>query len=139
MAQASASIRLPALPDEDWHLIGRFGSLPDWLPFISRSELREGGRVRHLATADGAAIIERLLTFNEAERSYSYAILQSPFPVTNYVSTLRVRDSDGGSCIEWSGQLTPNGVSDTEATLLFQGIYEDGLNALAADFSTRKQ
>jgi hypothetical protein len=43
-----------------------------------------------------------------------------------------------GSRVEWSGQFTPNGVSDAEATPLFEGIYEDGLKALAADFSTRK-
>jgi hypothetical protein len=30
-------------------------------------------------------------------------------------------------------------VSDAEATRLFQGIYEDGLKALAAAFSARKQ
>jgi polyketide cyclase/dehydrase/lipid transport protein len=141
LAQASASIRLPAPPAEVWRLIGGFGSLPDWLPFIPKSELGEGGRVRHLATADGAAIVERLVSFNDAERSYSYAILQSPFPVTDYVSTLSVKEADGskGSRVEWSGEFTANGVSDAEATRLFQAIYEDGLKALAAAFSTRKQ
>jgi hypothetical protein len=41
MAQVSVSIGVPALPDEVWHLIGGFGSLPDWLRFIPKSELSE--------------------------------------------------------------------------------------------------
>lgn len=42
-----------------------------------------------------------------------------------------------GPCmsLEWSGRFTPNGVSDQEASKLFQGIYEDGLKALAAGFA----
>ena len=39
MAQASAAIAIPAPPDQVWQLIGGFGSLPDWLPNIARSEL----------------------------------------------------------------------------------------------------
>jgi ribosome-associated toxin RatA of RatAB toxin-antitoxin module len=39
MAQASATIDIPASPDEVWQLIGGFGSLPDWLPYIPKSEL----------------------------------------------------------------------------------------------------
>ena len=60
MAQASAVIDLPASPNEVWQLIGGFNSLPDWLPYILKSELSEGGRVRHLATTTGDTIIERL-------------------------------------------------------------------------------
>ncbi len=46
MAQAAASVDLPVPADRVWALIGGFGSLPDWLPYIPRSELSEGGRVR---------------------------------------------------------------------------------------------
>jgi len=74
-------------------------------------------------------------------RSYSYSIVQAPFPVTGYLSTLRVQETDGGkgSRVEWSGQFTPDGVSDEEASRLFQGIYEDGLKALAAGFAPKKK
>ena len=57
MAQASASITLPATPDRVWQLIGGFDSLPDWLPYIPSSELSEGGRVRSLLNPDGDAIV----------------------------------------------------------------------------------
>jgi hypothetical protein len=141
MAQASASIEIPASPDEVWQLIGGFDSLPDWLPYIPKSELSEGGRVRRLANPSGETIVERLEAFDNTARSYSYSILRAPFPVTNYLSTLRVQETDGGktSRVEWSGQFTPNGVSDQEASRLFQGIFEDGLRALAARFTSKKK
>src|SRR5262249_33771511 len=108
---------------------------------IARSELSEGGRVRRLADAGGDTVIERLVAFDHAARSYSYSILQAPFPVTDYMSTLRVRETDGGtrSRGEWSGRFTPRGVSDQEACQLFQRIYKDGLKALAARFAPKKK
>ena len=64
MAQASASIDIPVSPDRIWQLIGGFGSLPDWLPYITKRELSEGGRVRHLANPNGESIVEQLERFD---------------------------------------------------------------------------
>jgi hypothetical protein len=58
VAQAASSIDVSASPNEVWELIGGFGSFPDWLPYILKSELSEGGRVRYLATPTGDTIIE---------------------------------------------------------------------------------
>ena len=132
MATASASLTVPASADRVWNLIGGFDSLPDWLPYIPTSTLSEGGRVRHLANPDGDVIVERLEAFDQAGRSYTYSILQAPFPVTGYRSTLRVVELDHGARIDWSGAFTPVGVSDEAASALFEGIYRDGLGALQA-------
>jgi hypothetical protein len=138
MATAAASVDIPAPASEVWQLIGGYGSLPDWLPYIPMSELHEGGRVRHLANPDGGVIVERLMAFDEAGRSYSYHILQSPFPQTDYLSTLRVRETgERKSRVEWSGEFKPVGVSDAEISKLFQGIYEDGLAALKKRYADR--
>lgn len=131
MATAYASLQTRHSPDHVWALIGGFDSLPDWLPFIPESLSSEGGRVRSLKDPDGNSIVERLMAFDEQARSYSYAILTSPFPVTGYLSTLRVKADGQGSLIEWFGEFTPVGVSDEEAQALFKGIYEGGLEALA--------
>ena len=90
--------------------------------------------MRRLADLDGATIVERLVAFDQPGRRYTYAIQQAPFPVTNYLSTLCVRETDTGtgSRVEWSGRFTPTGVSTAQAAKLFRGIYEDGLKALAA-------
>ena len=131
MANAQAILNTPHSPEQVWALIGGFDSLPDWLPFIPESLSSEGGRVRSLKDPDGNSIVERLMAFDEQQRSYSYTILTSPFPVTGYLSTLRVKADGQGSRVEWFGEFTPVGVSDEQATALFTGIYEGGLQALA--------
>lgn len=130
MATAQAFIDTPVDADRVWQLIGGFDALPDWLPFIPESALSQGGRVRTLKSVDGDTIIERLLDFNEARRSYSYTILSGPAPVRDYQSTLQVVAQGSGSRVQWSGSFVPQGISDAEATALFAGIYEAGLAAL---------
>lgn len=136
MAQAHTSIELPVSADQVWQLIGGFGALSDWLSYIPDSELSEGGRIRSLRNPAGAAIVERLMAFDEADRSYTYAILEAPFPVVGYRSTLRVHENGPNAAkVEWFGTFTPSGAMDEEVSRLFQGIYEDGLSELAKRFS----
>ncbi|MGW1007044.1 SRPBCC family protein [Streptomyces sp. NPDC002520] len=133
MASTSVSRIVPASPDKVWSLIGGFDALPDWLPYIPESTLLEGGRVRRLENPNGEVIIERLVDFNEAEHHYSYAILQAPFPVNGYVSTIRVHTVPGRDDIaevQWSGRFNPDNATDDEVVDLFAGIYRDGLDAL---------
>ena len=134
MATASAFIDIPASADQVWQLIGGFNSLPDWLPFIPKSELSEGGRVRSLQTADGAVVIERLQAFDNAAQTYSYSILQAPFPATDYLSTIKVQAQGEGARVTWSGRFEPVGVSNEEVEALFNGIYSGGLQALRANY-----
>jgi hypothetical protein len=135
MAKASATVRIPVSADKIWQLAGGFLSLPDWLPLIAKSVPDEGGRIRHLTTQDGAQISERLETYDNQARTYSYSITQGPFPVTGYLATLKVNaDGDDASVVQWSGVFTPNGITVTEAETLFQGIYDGGLEALKGNF-----
>src|ERR1041384_5703372 len=132
MASTSTYIDVPHTAEHVWQLIGGFGPLPHWLPLIPRSAPREGGRVRTLTNAEGEVIVERLIAFDEEARSYTYAILKAPFPVTGYLSTLTVRDLPGAGTarVEWSGTFTPAGATEEEAVALFHGIYAEGLAAL---------
>ncbi len=140
MASAKATIDLNVSPDEVWQLIGGFGALPDWLPYIPKSKVTDGGRVRHLDNPDGQTIIERLEKYDFTARTYSYSILQAPFPVTGYLATISVTPTNGGkgSHVEWSGTFTPKGINDEEAHNLFQGIFSDGLKALASRYANKK-
>ncbi|MET9293361.1 SRPBCC family protein [Streptomyces sp. NPDC003077] len=133
MASTSVSRIVPASPEKVWSLIGGFDALPDWLPYIPQSTALEGGRVRRLTNPEGEVIIERLVDFNETERHYSYAILQAPFPVNGYVSTIRVHTVPGRDDVaevQWSGRFNPEGATEQEVVDLFTGIYADGLDAL---------
>lgn len=137
MAKTSASLEIPASAERVWQLVGGFGSLPDWLPLVSENSLSEGGRVRTLKTARGETIVERLLSFDEAERRYSYAIVQGPFPVRDYRASLQVRSLPGNhACVvDWSGSFVPEGIGEEEAIRLLQDIFFGGLDALRKSFS----
>lgn len=137
MATTTVSIEIPASVDQVWQLMGGFDSLPDWLPFIPKSMVSEGGRVRTLTTSDGGTVIERLEAFDNRQRSYSYSIIQAPFPVVDYPSTIAVVATADSNItrVEWSGSFTPVNVSDADAEALFSGIYRDGLQALKNNFS----
>ncbi|HBR5667278.1 TPA: SRPBCC family protein [Klebsiella pneumoniae] len=137
MATTTVSIEIPASVDQAWQLMGGFDSLPDWLPFIPKSMVSEGGRVRTLTTSDGGTVIERLEAFDNRQRSYSYSIIQAPFPVVDYLSTIAVVATADSNItrVEWSGSFTPVNVSDADAEALFSGIYRDGLQALKNNFS----
>ncbi|MFB7671277.1 SRPBCC family protein [Kitasatospora purpeofusca] len=133
MASTSVSRIVPAAPEKAWALIGGFDALPDWLPYIPESTTLEGGRVRRLRNPESGVIVERLVAFDEAERHYSYAILEAPFPVNGYVSTIRVHAVPGREDlaeVQWSGRFNPDGATEDEVVELFTGIYRDGLEAL---------
>ncbi|WP_142913085.1 SRPBCC family protein, partial [Klebsiella pneumoniae] len=82
-------------------------------------------------------VIERLEAFDNRQRSYSYSIIQAPFPVVDYLSTIAVVATADSNItrVEWSGSFTPVNVSDADAEALFSGIYRDGLQALKNNFS----
>ncbi|WP_339532335.1 SRPBCC family protein [Pseudomonas mucidolens] len=136
MATASSVIEIPVSAEQVWQLVGGFNSLPDWLPLIAKSEPAEGGRVRHLQTADGGVIVERLQTFDNVARTYSYTIEVSPFPVSAYLATLQVEAlTESSAKVTWSGVFTPqNGVTDETVEALFAGVYSGGLEALRGNF-----
>jgi hypothetical protein len=135
----TSSADLAVDPDTVWKLIGGFGSLLEWTSDFVSCELGAGGRTRRLTTTTRDVIVEQLLAFDDAARSYSYGVLESPFPVDAPWATLHVLPHpDGpGTHVEWTGQFTANGVSDAEATQLVQKIYDDGLAALIAHFATK--
>lgn len=136
MSQTRATVEIPASADDVWKLLGGFNTLPDWLPFIIESVAGEGGRLRHLTTADGALIIERLQSFDNAGRTYSYSIEQGPFPVTDYLATVKVSEVPGkqAALVEWGGQFVAAGVTEAEAIAIFDGVYQGGLKELSKHF-----
>ena len=133
---ASAVIEIPVSADKVWELVGGFDDLPKWLPLIAKSAPSEGGRLRHLETADGSVVVERLQTFDNVGRTYSYTIEESPFPVSAYLATLLVEAlTESSAKVTWSGVFTPvAGVTDEAVEELFAGVYKGGVEALRANF-----
>jgi hypothetical protein len=128
----SESVDVAASPADVWAAVGDWCSIKDWHPVIADCEAyEEGGKtMRKLTTGDGGVLIEELNEKDEAEMFFSYSIIESPLPIADYVSTMRVGENGDGATISWSSSYSANGVTDDEALELMTGIYRAGLDEL---------
>jgi hypothetical protein len=135
MARVHEPITIAASAPRVWDVIGDFNALPKWHPAFARSEEERQGdhTIRRLVLTNGATLVERLEEKNDAERYYSYTILEGPVPVRNYRSTIHVRPAAdaASSTIEWYGTFeAADGVPETDAERLIRDIYRAGLDNL---------
>lgn len=133
MAKISMSTQLGVSADEAWKMIGGFNALPDWHPAVEASELTEEGQTRTLSLVGGGQIVEKLEKVDDAARTYTYSIVNSPLPVANYTATITVRDGDDGCVVDWSGEFDALGGTN-EASDVVSGIYQAGLDNLKKMF-----
>jgi len=132
-------VELSAAPDKAWDTIKDFKGWQAWHPafagtVITRGEGNSKGSVRELTTKDGAKFIEELVMRDAVSRTYQYRIIESPLPITGYVSTLEVKPGhNGGSTVVWSSHFgVKAGASDDEMKKTIAGVYRAGLDNLAA-------
>ncbi|MQM02844.1 hypothetical protein Taro_035612 [Colocasia esculenta] len=126
--EGSAQAKLPAATaDEAWSLLEDFSGIHRLLPGIKTCTLVDGangvpGCTRHcvgppVPSENGGEptvywATERLLSFDAAERSYSYEVTDSNMGFRRYVATLRAKPEGGvgagGGCrLEWSFAADP--------------------------------
>jgi len=135
------TIEIKAAPAKVWAATKDFDSLNKWHPGFAKDELVKGknnvrGAVRQLTIKDGPSFTEELLAFNEKAHSYTYRIVESPLPITDYKSTFVVKAGKGGmTTVTWTGSFKRKNVSDTPpeaesdagVTKLIEGVYDGGL------------
>lgn len=138
LVSVSEKVDLGSSPSKTWDTIRDFMGWQTWHPAFASTDLVKGdgntkGTVRLLTTKDGAKFTEELVSHNAMSRSYQYRIIDSPAPVSGYVSTLEVKENKGGSTVVWSSTFTVKpGTTDDEAKKAIAGIYRLGLDHLAA-------
>jgi hypothetical protein len=135
MAYVAASVDILADPDSVWALIGPFGAISEWLPGFGKAELDDGGRVRRLFADDGSIFVERMVSFDDAGRSCTYTIVESPLGVADHRATLTVQSLGEGSSarVDWTAAFSPT-VADQDVAAIMQGFFDNGLAALARKF-----
>lgn len=127
----SADIAAP--PAKVWQTIGDFCGIGNWHPAVEKCALsdQDGKKVRTLSLKGGGTIKEEQLSRDDKVMSYTYTILESPLPVSDYKSTLSVAPEGSGSKVTWSGTFNAKGAPDSVAKDAIQGIYDSGLKALS--------
>jgi len=131
----SKQIVLDVPPSTAWALLGDFNGLNRWHPAVAASDLsgdaKSKGAKRILTLGDGAKINETQVDYNDSDMAYTYKITESPLPVSDYVSTIKVERNDKGtSTVTWSSSFNAAGVDDAKAVEIISGVYDGGLKAL---------
>jgi hypothetical protein len=141
MVKVVRSTIIPAPIEGVWEVLRDFNGHDRWHPAVATSHIERGrdsdrvGCVRRFTLQDGSELREQLLTLSDAETAYAYCLLDTPIPLFNYVSHVRlipVTDFDH-TFWHWEGRFdTPTGRSDELADMVGTNIYEAGFTAIRA-------
>ena len=143
MARVYVSSVVNAPADKVWERVRDFNGLPKWHPRIRDSRIEEAfpsdkvGCIRNFNLQNGDNIRELLLGLSDYDRFCTYAILESPMPLTDYVATLRLTPvTDGERCfVEWSAEFSCS--PEDEADLvngIGSNVFQGGFDALKRHF-----
>lgn len=114
-------IDINAKANDVWAKVSNFGDLGAWHPAVKTTEIVEGTNnkkdaVRVLTLQDGGMVKEKLESYNSAKKTYSYAILESVFPVSSYHSTITVEPTKGNMTkVVWRGHFKHKDLSNVPA------------------------
>jgi len=143
MAMVFTSSIIDAPVPAVWAIIRDFNALPAWHPAIveSRIEHRKQpdqiGCVRNFKAKDLGQIREQLLSLSDYDFSFTYSILESPMPITDYVASVRLHPvTDGNRTFgEWTARFECE--PSEEATLIAnigRDVFQVGFDALKSRF-----
>jgi mxaD protein len=142
--KVSKSIAINAPAAKVWEQAKNFGGLNTWHPAVESDKIVEGsdnkvGAVRVLTLQGGGTIREKLLSYNDARRTFKYSILEGVWPVSNDTSTFSVVPTGkNGSKVTWSGAFQrkdtgpkpADNANDKTAIDTMSGVYQSGLDNL---------
>lgn len=141
MARVYVSSVIDAPAAKVWEKVRDFNGLPRWHPRIRESRIENGepsdrvGCVRDFNLQNGDRIREKLLGLSDYDYFCTYAILESPMPLTDYIATLRLTPVTDGdrTFAEWSAEFECD-PADEEG--LIEGV---GNNVFLAGFNALKR
>lgn len=146
MVRVYVSSVIDADADAVWSRVRDFNGLPQWHPGIADSRIENDepsdrvGCIRHFHTREGGRIRERLLALSDYDYACTYAILESPMGVADYVATLKLTPvTDGGRTFaEWSAEFDCAEGRERELTeQIGRGVFQAGFDALKRQFGGR--
>jgi carbon monoxide dehydrogenase subunit G len=129
MAAGKAEVSIDRSPDEIWKVMREFGGLDAWMPGVDSCALE--GDVRTIGTM-GIEIKEQLRSRDDAARTISYSVVESPMGnLESHLATITVEPEGSGSHLTWSVEVAPD-----ELLGLFLPVYEGSVVALKQKFES---
>lgn len=146
MARVFVSSVIDAPAAKVWERVRDFNGLPRWHPRIRDSRIENGepsdriGCVRDFHLQNGDRIREKLLGLSDYDMFCTYAILESPMPLTNYVANLRLTPVTDGerTFAEWTAEFDcePEMAEDL-VNGIGTNVFQGGFDALKRHFGSR--
>ncbi len=145
MARVYISSVIGAPADRIWQTVRDFNALPDWVPAVRESRIEGGqpsdqvGCVRAFRLEDGGFLRERLLALSDYDYSVTYAILESPMGVQNYIATLKLMPvTDGGRTFaEWTAEFDCDPAAEADLVAnIGNGVFQAAFDALKVRFGS---
>lgn len=139
MAEVIVNKSINVSAQDAWNKLSSFRGIEEFSP-IERSEtVGEGaGATRTCYMPDGAAIYEVLDEVDHAAMELQYKITEGPFPVTGYVSTVKVERTGEGTCkITWGCEFDSAPEVEEEMAKLFEGFYHLIIDSLESVITNR--
>jgi hypothetical protein len=146
MVKVYTSSVIDAPADRVWATVRDFNALPQWHPAIRDSRIEGNhpsdkiGCIRNFNLRDGGNIRERLLALSDYDFTCTYAILESPMGVKDYIATLKLSPiTDGNRTFaEWTAEFDCAVERASElAALVGQGVFQGGFDALKRSLGRR--
>ena len=121
-----------------WAEVRAFDGVVNWNPGVSAALIENGsstqvGSVRRLEIVDGSVFRETLLAHSDFEHFYSYDIIDSPLPCSNYLSTHRfVEITEGDRTLGiWQGEFDCEAQDAAQLeSIVGDSIYRDAQHGL---------
>jgi hypothetical protein len=143
MARVYVSSVINAPAKKVWDRVRDFNGLPKWHPRIRDSRIEDAlpsdkvGCIRNFHLQNGDTIREQLLGLSDYDLFCTYAILESPMPLTDYVATLKLTPvTDGDRCfVEWTAEFNCDPEKEQDLVSgVGQNVFQGGLDALKRHF-----
>ena len=97
-SQWDVTLDVEAAPDAAWAVVGDPCGVTKW--YALYTSCRTEGNTRTLERADGAVVVEDLLTRDDAAMTYSYTVTAG-LPLAEHEASFRVEPRGTGSRIIW--------------------------------------
>lgn len=124
---------ISAPPEKVWERLRTFGL--EYMQGFPYTLTGSGiGAERSFNLPDGP-MIERVFAFDDEGMTLSYRLVKSPWPVTGYSASVRVRASGTGAEVSWTADFEPDGVSEEAARQVVEGTIKLNLKLIEKMFS----
>ena len=139
MPRVYVSSVIDASADRVWSIVRDFNGLPRWMPVVADSRIEGGqpsdkvGCIRSFNLKDGGNIREQLLSLSDYDYTCSYAILESPMGVSNYIAILKLMPITDGdrTFAEWTAEFDCDPMREQELVeRIGTGVFQAGFDQL---------